>query len=41
MSEQLKQRIRKYPNNELKDILIGLYEAIEWIMNVLKEEREE
>ena len=38
--KQLKERIKEYPNNKLKDILIDFYEAIEWIMDVLEKERE-
>ena len=35
------RKIQKCPNGSIKDAIIALYEAIEWIITVLDEEREQ
>ena len=35
------QALPNHPNKQLKDVICEIYEALEWITNVLDEEREQ
>ena len=35
------QALPNHSNKQLKDVICEIYEALEWIMNILNEEREQ